>query len=66
MNVTQKSLVDPQKIFPPGLHIKLEIVKNFIKTLIKNGEASLFFLKNKFPKPSDAKMREGVFDGPQI
>ena len=62
----QKSLVDPQKIFLPGLHIKLGIAKNFIKTLNKNGEAGLFFLKNKFPKIIEAKIRKGVFDGPQI
>ena len=49
MNVAQKSLVDSQKIFLPRLHIKLGIVKNFIKTLNKNGEADLFFMKNKFP-----------------
>ena len=45
MNVAQKSLIDPQKIFLPGLHIKLGILKNFIKMLNENGEAVLFFLK---------------------
>ena len=66
MNVTSKSLVDPQKIFLPGLHLKLGIVKNFIKTLNKNGEAGLFVLKNIFPKFSEAKIREEIFDGLQI
>ena len=66
MNVAQKSLVDPQKIFLSGSHIKLGIVNNFIKTLNKNGEAGLFFFKKKFPKLSEAKIREGAFDGPQI
>ena len=64
MNVAQKSLVDLQKIFLPGLHIKLGIVNNFIQMLNKNGEAGLFFLKNKVPKLSEAKITEGVFDGP--
>ena len=41
-------------------------MKNFIKSLNKNGKASLFFLKNNFPKLSEAKIREGIFDGPQI
>ena len=66
LNVSQKSLVDPQKIFLPGLHIKMSIVKHFIKTLNKNREAFLFSLKNKFPQLREAKIREGVFDGPQI
>ena len=64
MNVAQKSLVVPQKIFLPRLHIKLVIMKNFIKTLNKNGKAGPFFLKNKFPKLSEAKIEKGVFDGP--
>lgn len=66
MNISQKPLVDPQKIFLPGLHIKLGIVKNYIKAINRNGEAGLLFLKRKFPKLSDSKIKEGVFDGPQI
>ena len=41
-------------------------MKNSIRTLNKNGEAGLFFLKNKFPKLRPAKIRKGVFDGQQI
>ena len=55
MNVAQKSLVDPQKVFLLELHIKLGIVKNFIKTLNINGEADLFFLKIKSPKLSETQ-----------
>ena len=62
INIAQKSLVDPQKIFLPGLRIKLGIVKNVIKTLNKNWKAGLFFLKNNIPKLSEANIREGVFD----
>ena len=66
INDPQKSLVGPQKIFLSGFHIKLGIVENFIRKLNKNGEAGLFFLKNKFPKPSEGKIREVVCNGPQI
>ena len=37
-----------------------------MKTLNINGEAGLFFLKNKFPNLSEAKIREGIFDESQI
>ena len=67
MKVAQKSLmVDPKKIFSPELHMKLGIVKNFIETLNKNGEAGLFILKNNFFKLSEATIREGVFNALHI
>ena len=33
-------------------------MKNCIKTLNKNGEDGLYFLKNQFPELSEAKIRE--------
>lgn len=65
-NVIQKNLVDPSKILLPPLHIKLGLMKQFIKAL-KNRESEAFeYLKTKLPKLSEAKIKEGVFDGPQI
>ena len=40
-------------------------MKNFVKALKKDGQ-SFRFLQTKFPYVSNAKLRAGVFDGPQI
>lgn len=64
-NVANIPLVDPKKIILPPLHIKLGLIKNFVKKL-KPGSRSILYLKEKFPGISDAKIKEGVFVGPQI
>lgn len=64
-NVLSHPLVNPKKIILPPLHIKLGIMKNFIKALKKDGAAT-DFLKQKFPRVSEAKLKAGIFDGPQI
>ena len=40
-------------------------MKKIVKDLDKNGEA-FHYLKDLFPKISDAKLKEGTFVGPQI
>ena len=40
-------------------------MKNYIKALDKDGP-TFRFLRRKFPRISEAKLRAGVFDGPQI
>ena len=40
-------------------------MKNFVKTLDKDVQSFRFF-QTKFPYVSNAKLRAGVFDGPQI
>jgi len=57
--------VDPSKILIPPLYIKLGLMKQFVKALDKTGEC-FQYLQSKFPKLSEAKLKEGVFDGPQI
>lgn len=64
-NVEHTPLVDPSKIILPPLHIKLGLIKSFIKNLEPDGKAYMF-LREKFPRLSDAKLKEGVFVGPQI
>mgnify|MGYP003465453868 FL=1 len=59
-------LVDPDKIFLPPLHIKLGLMKNFVKALGKTESEGFQYLVEKFPKISAAKLKEGVFVGPQI
>lgn len=64
-NVLSHALVNPQKILLPPLHIKLGLMKNFVKAL--NHESPAFaFLSQKFPRVSEAKLKAGIFDGPQI
>jgi len=63
-SVQHVNLVDAQ-IYLPLLHIKLGLVKNFIKALDKTG-AAFQFLIAKFPKISEAKLKEGILVGPQI
>lgn len=64
-NVEHAPLVDQSKIILPPLHIKLGLIKNFIKKLKPDGRG-MMYLREKFPRLSDAKLKEGVFVGPQI
>jgi len=64
-NVVNPPLVLPERIYLPPLHIKLGLVKNFVKCVDKTGRG-FEYLRNKFPNVSDAKIKDGVFIGPQI
>jgi hypothetical protein len=64
-NVVSHALVNPQKILLPLLHIKLGLMKNFVKALEKESRA-FAFLNQKFHRISEAKLKAGIFDGPQI
>jgi len=64
-NVSRIPLVDPNKIFLPPLHIKLGLMKNFVKALDKSG-AGFKHLEKLFPKISAAKLNEGIFVGPDV
>lgn len=64
-NVVQAPLIAPDKIILPPLHIKLGLMKNFVKALPVDG-FGFSFLRDKFPSLSDQKLRAGVFTGPQI
>ena len=63
-NVTALPLVHKPKLFCP-LHIKLGLFKQFVKAL--NKDSPVFsFLQSTFPSLSYAKIKEGVFIGPQV
>ncbi|GBO06096.1 hypothetical protein AVEN_245217-1 [Araneus ventricosus] len=49
----------------PPLHIKLGLMKQFVKALPKEGEC-FKYLCDQFPGLSEAKLKEGVFIGPDI
>ena len=61
-------LVPPENILLPPLHIKLGLMKNFVKALNKESLLRIYFkyLLQKFPLISDAKLHAGIFDGPKI
>ena len=64
-NVKAHPLVDPAKVLLPPLHIKLGCMKNFVKAMDKDGEG-FKYLQQKFSSLSEAKLKAGVFTGPQI
>jgi hypothetical protein len=65
-NVKYKALVDKEKIYLPPLHIKLGLMKNFVKALDFNG-AGFAYITEKFKAVlTEAKLKAGVFVGPQI
>ena len=64
-NVKQVPLVAPDKIILPPLHIKLGLMKNFVKAM-KHDNPGFQYLRSKFAAVSDAKVKAGVFTGPQI
>ena len=64
-SLKENPLVDMNKVLLPPLHIKLGLMKNFVKALHKNG-AAFQHLSTVFPSLSAAKLKEGIFVGPQI
>jgi hypothetical protein len=65
-NVKHVPLVNPEKVFLPPLHIKLGLMKNFVKAMRDDSEGYLY-LKQKFAGIlSDEKLKAGIFIGPQI
>ena len=64
-NVKWEPLIDPKKVLLPPLHIKLGLMKQFVTALDKES-AAFKYLLDFFPKLSEAKVKAGVFVGPQI
>ena len=64
-NIQYSPLVSCDKILLSLLHIKLGLMKNLVKAMNEKGEA-FKYLNTKFLRPSDAKIEEGTFVGPQI
>ena len=64
-SLKENPLVDMNKVLLPPLHIKLGLMKNFVKALHKNC-ATIQYLSTVFPGLSAAKLKEGISVGPQI
>ncbi|GBN06578.1 hypothetical protein AVEN_62673-1 [Araneus ventricosus] len=63
-NVENEPLVASEKILLPPLRIKLGLMKNFVKAMDCGG-SGFQYLRLKFPKVSEAKIKEGIFVGTQ-
>jgi len=64
-NVIHESLVDIERILLPPLHIKLGLMKQFVKALNKDGKC-FKYIQSEFQQLTDAKIKEGIFVGPDI
>ena len=65
--IINKQLVSRDNIILPPLHIKLVLMKQYVKTLNKNKHGDCFkYICRKFQGLSIEKLKQGIFDGPQI
>jgi len=65
MNAENQPLEEPSKILLPSMNLKLGLTKTFVK-VVNQEEAAFTYLREKFPRLSEAKLKEGVFIGPLI
>ena len=63
-NVQHVPLIDSSRVLLPPLHIKLGLIKNFVKGMNQYSDAFKYILR-KFPRITESKIREGIFIGPQ-
>ena len=63
--VRNQTLFDKDTIFLQTLHINLVLRESFVKVMNKRGKG-FEYLKDNFPKLSDAKLKEDIFIEPQI
>ena len=64
-NVIHNQFVPHEKIIFPPLHVKLGLMKQFVRALDKTGQCFQYIL-SAFPGLSNEKLKAGIFDGRQI
>jgi hypothetical protein len=64
-NILFLCLVEQKKILLPPFHIKLGIMKQFVKAFPKTGNCFKYLYKT-LHHLSDVKLKEGVFVGPDM
>ena len=57
--------MSPDKVLLPPFHIKLGLMKQYVKSLDKGGKCFKYICQ-KFSFLSHEKIKAGVFDGPEI
>ena len=66
-NIINEPLVNRDPIILPPLHIKLGLMKQFVKALDKDSDCFLIpYTAKTFPGLSMEKLKSGIFDGPEI
>jgi hypothetical protein len=63
--VAHPDLVDKSRIYLPPSHSELRLIKISVKTMAEERE-EFAYLRQKFPKTSEAKMKAGIFVGPHM
>ena len=63
VNIKNVPLVDTQNIFLPSFHVKLGIIKNFVKAMGKSNFNGFAFLYKKFSSIRQAKLQEEIYVG---
>ena len=61
-NIIKESLINREKIILPPLHIKLGLMKQFVKALNKD-DSCFHNLNRSFPKQTGEKIKAGILDG---
>ena len=64
-NIINEPVVNRDRNILPRLHIKLGLMKQFVKALDKDGDCFNYIAKT-FPGLSMEKLKAGIFDEPQI
>ena len=57
--------MEPKKVLHPPLHIKLGLIKQFVKKLNPKSDA-FKHIQELFPKLSESKVKAEIFVGPQV
>ena len=65
LNILHEPLVERDRIILPPLHIKLGLIKQFVKALPHEGECFKYICR-VFPQLTTEKLKAGIFDGPQV
>jgi hypothetical protein len=55
--VSYPALLDKSKIYLPPMHMKLNLIKIFVKAVDKESQG-FGYLRQKFPNISDTKLKE--------
>lgn len=58
-------LVSSSNVLLPPLHIKLDLMEQFVTVLNKDSDC-FNFLVTEFPQKTEAKTIAGIFEGPQV
>jgi len=63
MNVENQPLVELNEILLPSMHLKFGLTKKICKG--HEPRRTFLYLRETFPRLSEAKLKEGIFIGPQ-